>query len=152
MTDTLAADDLGPLLLRSRPELFARLRARARWLSARYYGAPVYLVGSAVTRDDWRDIDLCVVLSPELFLAIYDGDKASGETASARLEAWRFGADRPTPPPIWQRWARDVAKQGANISAEFGLNVDFKVQHENAVACLEAMPRVTLCHVNGGVW
>ena len=133
-----------PLATRD-PELWRRLVARAWWLSARYYGAPVYLVGSAVTSDDPRDLDLVVILPDDLFVCCY-GDR--GETHA--LNQWRYGPslpDRAEPPAIWRRWARDVARQGANLTAEFHTAVDFKVQCETFAAALDAMPRHLLARV-----
>lgn len=145
MSDTIAAEELGPALLRVDPDLFHRLRVRARGLSARFYGCPVYLVGSAVTRDDPRDIDIVVVLPVDLFVAAY-GDP--GDDITHFLRAW----GEPKPGRIWQRWARECAKQGASMTREFHRSVDFKVLHDRDVRTISDAPRVTLCHVDGGVW
>ncbi len=59
-------------LLRREPEVFVCLVMEARKFSARYYGAPIYLVGSAVTYDDPRDIDL-VAIVPKALAASYGG-------------------------------------------------------------------------------
>ena len=131
-----------PLATRD-PELWRRLVARAWWLSARYYGAPVYLVGSAVTSDDPRDLDLVVILPDDLFVCCY-GDR--GDT----IQTWRYGVghpDHPGPVAIWRRWARDVARQGANLSVEMHRAVDFKTQPETFAAALDAMPRHLLARV-----
>lgn len=141
----LAAEDLGPALLRCQPLVYQRLLNRARWLSARYFGGAVYLVGSAVTSDDPRDIDIVVVIPTDLFLASYGEE---GDT----FDTFRYGGDRPTPPKIWQRWARDCAKQGAAITRELGRAVDFKVQHDRDLRTVEDRPRMLLCHVAGGRW
>ena len=118
-----------PLAARD-PELWRRLVARAWWLSARYYGAPVYLVGSAVTSDDPRDLDLVVILPDDLFVAAYGPS-----------------LDPADPPAIWRRWARDVARQGATLTAEFHTAVDFKTQPETFARALDAMPRHELARV-----
>jgi len=143
--DTISAEDLGPALLRVDPDLYSRLVARARGLSARFYGCPVYLVGSAVTRDDPRDIDVVVVLPTDLFVAAY-GDP--GDDITHFLRAW----GEPKPARIWQRWARECAKQGAAMTREFHRAVDFKIMHDRDSRTISDLPRVTLCHVNGGVW
>ena len=132
-----------PLAARD-PELWRRLVARAWWLSARYYGAPVYLVGSAVTSDDPRDLDLVVILPDDLFVAAY-GDRGTKQA----LNQWRYGPslDPADPPAIWRRWARDVARQGATLTAEFHTAVDFKTQCETFAAALDAMPRHLLARV-----
>ncbi|MDO9016693.1 MAG: hypothetical protein Q8S73_37835 [Deltaproteobacteria bacterium] len=143
--ETLAAEDLGPALLRREPHFHELLRIRARWLSARYYGGAVFLVGSAVTSDDPRDVDLVVVIPEALFLASY-GDE--GET----FETFRCGPHHPTPPAIWRRWARDVARQGAELTSELRRAIDFKVQSDRDAATILDRPRHLLCHVAGGRW
>lgn len=134
-----------PPLATQDPDLWRRLRERAWWLSARYYGAPVYLVGSAVTSADPRDLDLVVILPDDLFVCCY-GDRGEAQA----LNVWRYGPghpDRTEPPPIWMRWARDVAKQSAQLTAEMHRAVDFKVQCERFAAALDAMPRHLLARV-----
>lgn len=132
-------------LLRVNPDLYGRLLARARGLSPRYYGAPVYLIGSAVTSDDPRDIDVLVVLPGDLFVACY-GDP--GDT----LDTFRRSLGEMVVPPIYRRWARDCATQGARLTLDLKRAVDFKVTHDRDTRILDDLPRVTLCHVSGGVW
>lgn len=93
-------------------------------LSARYYGAPVYLVGSAVTSRDPRDIDIVIPLADELFVACY-GDP--GEDTAL----WRTGLRTPSPPPIWRRWARDCAKQSYAMTMYVRRAVDFTTQPQS---------------------
>lgn len=142
---TLPEGDLDVALLRVDPDLFHRLRVRARGLSARFYGCPVYLVGSAVTREDPRDIDIVVVLPVDLFVAAY-GDP--GDDISAFHRAWA----EQVPAAIWRRWAGECAKQGAAMTREFHRSVDFKVQHDEDPRVVVERPRALLCHVNGGAW
>lgn len=103
------------------PRLYDRLRRAANSLSARYYGAPVYLVGSALTDEDPRDLDVVVVVEEELFLAMYAGP---GETYQTWIDGW----SQAEPPAVWRRWARDGAKQGAMLTRILAHSVDFKVQ------------------------
>lgn len=145
MLSTLAAEDFDVALLRVDPDLFHRLRVRARGLSARFFGGAVYLVGSAVTREDPRDIDIVVVLPEALFVAAF-GD--AGDSMQSFARAW----SEPSPAPIWRRWARECAKQGAAMTMEFHRNVDFKVLPDNDSRCIVSRPRVVLCHVDGGLW
>src|SRR5690606_36027440 len=44
---------------------------RARRLSARYFGLPVCLVGSAVYRPDPLDLDVVIAVPNELFVSMY---------------------------------------------------------------------------------
>lgn len=145
MLSELHAEDLGPALLRVDPDLYGRLLVHARGLSPRYYGAPVYLIGSAVTRDDPRDIDLLVVLPGDLFVASY-GDP--GDT----LDAFRRSLGEKVVPNIYRRWARDCATQGARLALDLKRAVDFKVTHDRDLRTISDLPRVTLCHVNEGLW
>lgn len=141
---TLDATDCA--LFRSDPDRWLKLRTRARWLSARYYGAPVYLVGSAVTSDDPRDIDVVVVLPVDLFVQCY------GEPGDTFRQHFVSGAHVDDPPALWRRWARDCAKQGAAMTAELHRAVDFKVQSDRDAATISDAPRALLCHVAGGRW
>lgn len=90
-------------------------------LSARYYGAPVYLVGSALTSADPCDIDIVIPLDDELFLACY-GDP--GEDTAL----WRTGLRTASPPTIWRRWARDCVKQSYAMTMYVRRAVDFTTQ------------------------
>ena len=71
-----SAGDSACALLRREPEVFVCLVMEARKFSARYYGGPVYLVGSAVTSDDPRDIDLVAIVPKALFYASYGAASA----------------------------------------------------------------------------
>ena len=141
----LSAEDLGPALLQRDPDLYQRLLVHARALSARYYGGAVYLVGSAVTSDDPRDIDVVVVIPTDLFLASY-GNPGDDITAFMRAEGERCL------PMIWRRWARDVSTQGARMTRDLRRAVDFKVLHDRDSRTISDKPRVLLCHVAGGRW
>lgn len=122
------------------PDRWHLLRSRARWLSARYYGAPVFLVGSAVTSPTPRDIDVVIVLPADLFVLVYGDGRDT-------LRDFRSGADRDDPPMIWRRWARDCAKQGEAWTREVNRAVDFKVLPDNDAVTISDKPRVLLAHV-----
>lgn len=114
-----------------------RAWAFASALSARYYGAPVYLVGGALTDPDPRDLDIVVPLDDELFVACYgdEGDVATG---------WANAVRGANPPPMWRRWARDCAKTSRQMTLFCRRAVDFKVQPECYFAIHEGLPRVRL--------
>lgn len=90
-------------------------------LSARYYGLPVYLVGSALTAPDPRDIDIVIPIPNKLFIAMY-GDNGDNTTR------WKSGSRTSQPPPLWLRWARDCAKQSLELTMFCHRQVDFKTQ------------------------
>lgn len=93
----------------------------ANALSARHFGAPVYLVGSAVWNPDPRDLDVVVVLDDELFVACY-GEQAdvASKWDDTALAVWRT--------PMWRRWARDCAKTSTKMTLFCRRAVDFKTQ------------------------
>jgi hypothetical protein len=115
-----------------------RAAAYARALSARYYGCPVYLVGSALTDPDPRDIDIVIPVPDDLFSAMY-GD--SDPKSPAR---WRDGMYFYEPWPVCRRWMRDVAKQGRELTLFCGRAVDFKTQPQSFFDEFEARPRLCL--------
>jgi len=108
------------------PAACTRLAARHSTLvSARYFGLPVYLVGSALVDPDPRDIDLVVPVPAELFTAMYD---VGPETPGAI-------------PPHWRRWARDCAKQSRELTLLCRRAVDFKTQPPDVFAEFATKPR-----------
>ncbi len=90
-------------------------------LSARYFGAPVYLVGSALRENDPRDIDIVIPLEDELFIACY-GDEHD------TTDLWKRGLRNGSPPSIWRRWAKDCAKQAKAMTMYCKRAVDFTTQ------------------------
>lgn len=96
-------------------EVVEKLRPWANMIAARF-GAPVYLVGSALDQgSDARDVDVVVVLPSDEFYARYPGAANYQSTG----HAWRPGDIR---------WGNDCAKLGAYAGRATGFNVDFKVQ------------------------
>lgn len=144
--DTLRAEagDAACALLQREPEVFVQLVIRARQLSPRYYGGPVYLVGSAVTADDPRDLDLVVVVPKALFFASYGADTA--DEGVGMFHVATHYAELPAP---WRRWARDCARQSADLTIALRRAVDFKVQSDRDVVTISDQPRVLLAEVGG---
>ena len=86
----------------------------AQCMAARF-GGPVYLVGSALTKENPRDVDIRIVIPDHDFFNRYD-----------RL-ASDFYTDRG---PIW---VEDVAKLGRDLLRTWhGLNLDLQVYPESA--------------------
>jgi hypothetical protein len=106
-------------------------------LSARYYGCPVYLVGGALTDPDPRDLDIVVRVPDALFLAMYCDGKGD-------IAGWHDGKRESDPPTHWRRWARDCAKQGAQMTHFCARAVDFKTQPATFFATYDDKPRVRL--------
>ncbi len=108
-------------------------------LSARYYGLPVYLVGSALRDPDPRDIDIVIPVPDDLFLSMY-GD------AEDTLVDWAdaIRAPRVDLPKQWLRWARDCAKQGRELTYFCHRQVDFKTQPQTYFDTFNHKPRQRL--------
>jgi hypothetical protein len=115
-----------------------RAAAYAHALSARYYGCPVYLVGSAIVDPDPRDVDIVIPIPDHLFAAMYgDADRES-------YGKWFGGMYTEDPPPVCRRWARDVAKQGRELTLFCARAVDFKTQPRSFFDEFDARPRLCL--------
>ncbi len=94
-------------------ESLERAERHAWSLSARYFGCPVYLVGSALHDPDPRDIDMVVCVPDPLFEAMYQpGDPWVGTQ----------------PPEWWSLWSRDCAKESRWMTERCMRTVDFTVQ------------------------
>jgi len=106
-----------------KPRCVERAELYARSLSSLYFNCGVWLVGSALTDPDPRDIDLVVPVPVELFLASYADP---GET----LEAWNEGWAPEPDTGLRRRWARDCGKTNAEGTLFCGRKVDFKTQPE----------------------
>lgn len=114
-------------------------------LSARYYGLPVYLVGSALRDPDPRDIDIVIPVLDDLFLAMY-GDLTD------TLAGWQSGIRVPHAdlPKTWLRWAKDCAKQGRQMTYFCRRQVDFKTQPQSYFDTFADKPRLRLdCNLMG---
>ena len=114
----------------------------ARRFSARYYGAPIYLVGSAVTSDDPRDIDLVAIVPKALFYASY-----GAASAEEGVELFRVATACLDVPKPWQRWARDCARQSTDLTMTLRRAVDFKVQSDRDAVTISDAPRVLLARL-----
>ena len=89
---------------------------------ARYYGCDFYIVGSALRDPNPRDIDIVAKIPDDLFLAMYGNDKDTIQIWIDDVESWTFQTE------IWKLWARDIAKQGKELTFLAGRQVDFKTQ------------------------
>jgi hypothetical protein len=85
------------------------------------FSSPVYLVGSALTKEYPRDIDVVVILSDEDFFNRY-GLKA--------IETQVVGD---TVDEKYRRYWEDVAKLTRWASMNHNLNIDFKIQDVSSV-------------------
>lgn len=95
---------------------------------ARYYGCPAYLVGSARYETNPRDIDIVIKIPDELFLHMYGDAGIYGETIETWADAvdkWQFNSR------IWKMWAKDIAKQGRELTMIAMRQVDFKTQPDS---------------------
>ena len=72
------------------------------------FNASVYITGSAVAENDYRDVDIFIVLNDDEFEGRY-----------GLLKDWQ--ADVP------QLWIRDVAEVGRKAVVMYGLNMDLKI-------------------------
>jgi len=114
------------------------LRPWANQMAARF-NAPVYLVGSALTEEHPRDVDVRIVLPDEAFLQRYG---CSWE--HVRLIG-PSGTQHEAYPDVCRYW-RDVAKLGAWASKHHsrGLNFDLQVEGSSWAEQFAGLPRIRL--------
>lgn len=128
------------------------LRGWANQMAARF-GAPVYLVGSALDDPNARDIDIRIVLPDEDFAARY------GDVCDFMVEGWspEWGEGR-------KRWGADMAKLSRDVvlwggralhligrsplNKLHGFNVDLKVEPESVARAYADRPRERLDALN----
>lgn len=79
-----------------------------------YYGGPVYLVGSSLDKEDPRDVDVRVVVSPEDFQRLF----GTYEDFAKEYNSGQFGQC------CW-RWSEDRLKRCRQAFMETGVNIDF---------------------------
>lgn len=111
-------------------------------ISTRYYGCTCWLVGSAQKKEavNPRDIDLVIVVPDSLFLAMYAGDSCDTvETWVDSVENWRSFDSF-----IWKEWARDVSKQGKELTLIVKKQVDFKTQPESYFLSFNNKPKTKI--------
>jgi hypothetical protein len=91
----------------------------ANMLSARYYGAPVYLVGSALAEANARprDWDIRVELPDDEFQWVFGGSPKDWES-EGRSGHWS---------PIRWRWSDECTKRTKEGWAHVGVNIDFQI-------------------------
>src|SRR5687768_17223234 len=114
------------------------MKAHATGVSARYFALPVYLVGSAITDPDPRDIDIVIPIPDHLFVHLY-GDGFEDVRLKWPQQYWI--AD---PPKIFIRWAVDCAKQSRHFTETCRRMVDFKTQPESLFQRYGTMPKIRL--------
>lgn len=102
------------------------LRAWADCLAARF-SAPVLLVGSAVTCDDPRDVDIRVILPDDQFEFRY----------GTSVEEWLHS--RPGP-----LWVRDVAKLNEDGVHRLRVNLDLQIVPASEASEHIGRPRILL--------
>ncbi len=102
--------------------IIEKLLVPIQGIIARYYGCEFYIVGSALNNPDPRDIDIVAKIPDELFLAMYGNSKDTIQIWADDVDNWRFQSD------IWKLWARDISKQGKELTFLIGRQVDFKTQ------------------------
>lgn len=115
--------------------LLPRLRAWADGIAG-FYGAPVYLVGSALQdgNDNPRDWDIRVELPDEDFTARF-GD----------AEAWTTEAVTGQWGEVRWRWSAECVKRTRDAWAWTGVNVDFQIYPlSHAQRAYGKMPRLRL--------
>lgn len=94
-------------------------------IMARYYNCEFYLVGSAQTNSNPRDIDIIVKVPDDLFHCMYGNYGTLKETIenwSIAIDKWDFSSN------VWKLWAKDISKQGRELTMFVGRQVDFKTQ------------------------
>lgn len=98
------------------------------------FGVPVYLVGSSLTDDNPRDVDLSIVLPDDEFTARY------GDVQRWDYETWGIAWGEEC-----QRWAEDQVKLTRHLVKGYRMNVDLKIEPLfRAQAIYQGKPRVRL--------
>ena len=92
-------------------------KKQANWYAA-YYGAPVYLVGSALTKERPRDIDVRITLSDEEFWRFYGRPipPHEGSKDQQEMQGWQ-----------WSQLA-DHLKRNRKLGHYGGYPIDFQLQ------------------------
>lgn len=85
----------------------------------------VYLVGSAIERPDWRDVDLRMILADEEFKVLFP------TVASIEYPTWEHD----------QRWLLLTVSISQWLSQQSGLPVDFQFQPQTFANKSHAKPR-----------
>ncbi len=102
------------------PAVFA-LERECQHLNAAFGGYGCYLVGSAIERPDWRDVDVRFILSDEEFAALFP---AAGQH-------WEHD-------PRWLLLTVAISK---HLSSVTGLPIDFQFQPQTHANAWHAGPR-----------
>ena len=94
-------------------------------------GAPVFLVGSALTKEDPHDFDLRVTLGEPDMLRLF-GEAGTGRTEMSLTDE-----------RTW-RQCYEQLKQSRRLSRMLGKNIDFQIQSEKTAAGYAERDRVRL--------
>lgn len=105
--------------------LWARFRRFARYMAARYNG-PVYLVGSALRKKTYRDVDIRIEIADKEFCARYGYEHYSEFIDPS------------------QPWIDDMAKYNGEIARDFKLTPDFQVYPASHCIQFRDKPRLLL--------
>lgn len=94
------------------PAIFA-LKSACQDLARAFNCYGVYLVGSALERPDWRDVDVRMILSDEAFVGLFPGAVHDGKPAN-----WEAN-------PRWLWMTISISDRLSKLS---GLPIDFQFQ------------------------
>lgn len=106
------------------PAIF-RLQLACQLLNAAYESYGIYLVGSAIERADWRDVDVVMIMSDEEF-----------EKEFPHATASTFEMD--------PKWLINSVTISDWLSKQTGLPIDFKIQAQEWANALHKGPRHVL--------
>jgi hypothetical protein len=107
------------------PAIFA-LQTECREIARAFDTFGIYLVGSALERADWRDVDVRMIMDDADFDALFPDATDGG---------WEFDP----------RWSLLTVAISAHLSARTGLPIDFQIQRQTHANKQHAGPRNCLC-------
>ena len=96
------------------PAIF-NLELECKHINRAFGGYGCYLVGSALDRPNWRDVDIALIMEDERFRALFPGTYENGHPM------WEFD----------ERWLLIVISISERMSRTTGLPVDFKIQPQS---------------------
>ena len=103
-----------------------KMLSHIQGIIARYYGFDFFIVGSALQKENPRDIDVVACIPDKFFIHMYGTpDVDTIQDWINDVEEWKFQTS------IWKSWAEDIAKQGRELTLLAGKQVDFKTQPES---------------------
>ena len=96
------------------------------------YGAPIWLVGSALEKEVPRDIDLRIILADEEMQRLYGHKFPLRPETPGTFAEWQ-----------WRR-LRDNLRQSRSCGSWGGFPIDFQVQSEMEAIAYKDLPRLRL--------